>query len=358
MTTIGPRERMLADLPVATRTLDIGGVSTAVIEAGNGPPLLLLHGGIECGGAMWAHVLTQLAKHHRVVVPDVPGLGESSPVPRLDVDTFARWLTGLAEQTGLERPTLVAHSLIDSLAARFAAGGSDLISRLNVYAAPGVGSCRMPLRLRYVAIRFAIHPSARNAERFDRFALLDLATTRRRDPAWYDAFDAHTRAPRHRTHVKKTMHHRIATQTKAIGDAELARIQVPTTLIWGRYDRMVPLALVAVRAGLVGGGDNEHLHRLAFRAHTARGNTAAAGDVIRRLEDVIRHHDGLAELQAETLDLIAHWSETAPDQLGASDVISGTRTSAIGACGRSHARSTTGPRWPAVPPRPQLNEAL
>jgi hypothetical protein len=41
----------------------------------------------------------------------------------------------------------------------------------------------MPLRLRYVAIRFAIHPSARNAERFDRFALLDLATTRRRDPA-------------------------------------------------------------------------------------------------------------------------------------------------------------------------------
>ena len=47
MTTAGPPERMLADLPVTTRTLDLGGVSTAVIEAGAGPPLLLLHGGIE-----------------------------------------------------------------------------------------------------------------------------------------------------------------------------------------------------------------------------------------------------------------------------------------------------------------------
>jgi 2-hydroxymuconate-semialdehyde hydrolase len=47
----------------------------------------LLHGGIECGGAMWAPVLAQLAQHHRVVVPDVPGLGESAPLDRLNAST-------------------------------------------------------------------------------------------------------------------------------------------------------------------------------------------------------------------------------------------------------------------------------
>ena len=88
MSTAHPRERMLAGLPTATRTVDVAGVSTAVIEAGDGPPLLLLHGGIECGGAMWAPVLTQLAQRHRVVAPDVPGLGESAPLARLDVDTL------------------------------------------------------------------------------------------------------------------------------------------------------------------------------------------------------------------------------------------------------------------------------
>jgi hypothetical protein len=69
-----------------------------------------------------------------------------------------------------------------------------------------------------------------------------------------------------------------------------------------------PLALDGVRAGLAGGGDNEHLCRLAFRAHLARGDTAEADAVVRGLERAIRQHDGLVELQPETLALIEHWS--------------------------------------------------
>jgi nucleoid-associated protein YgaU len=68
------------------------------------------------------------------------------------------------------------------------------------------------------------------------------------------------------------------------------------------------LALDGVRAGLAGGGDNEHLSRLAFRAHLARGDTAGADAVIRSLERAVRRHDGLVELQPETLALIEHWS--------------------------------------------------
>ena len=123
METANLRERMLAGVEATTRVLDIDGIATAVVEIGDGPPVMLLHGGIECGGAMWAPVLAQLAKTYRVVVPDVPGLGESAPASRLDVDTFADWLQGVVSQTGLDRPTLVAHSLVGSLAARYAAAG-------------------------------------------------------------------------------------------------------------------------------------------------------------------------------------------------------------------------------------------
>jgi 2-hydroxymuconate-semialdehyde hydrolase len=234
---------MLSGLAVTTRTIDVGGVATAVIEAGDGPPLLLLHGGIECGGAMWAPVLTELARRHRVVAPDIPGLGESAPVPRLDVDTFARWLTELAEQMRIEQPVVVAHSLTGGLAARVAARRDDLISRLILYAAPAIGPYRMPLRLRYVAIRFAMRPSPRNAERFERFALFDYDATRCREPGWYDAFAAYTRSRATQPHVKTTMRRLIATQTKPIPDSELARIQVPTALVWGRHDRMVSVAI-------------------------------------------------------------------------------------------------------------------
>jgi 2-hydroxymuconate-semialdehyde hydrolase len=239
---------MLAGLPATSVTLDVDGVSTAVNEVGEGAPILLLHGGIECGGAMWAPVLAALARRHRVVVPDAPGLGESAPVPRLDVETLGRWLTGVVEQTNLGAPVLVAHSLLGSVATAWVARGGAPISRLVVSAAPGVGPYRMPMKLRYVAIRFAIRPTAANAERFDRFALLDLDETRRRDPEWFAAFEDYTRERAQRPHVKKTMQRLVPLGTKRIPDDDLDRIPVPAALLWGRGDRMVPLAVAEAAA--------------------------------------------------------------------------------------------------------------
>ena len=104
---------MLAGLPATTRTIDVNGVSTAVIEAGDGPGLLLLHGGIECGGAMWAPVLAKLAQHNRVVGARHPGPRRVSVrSPSRCRHVRRRWLTDVAELTGLERPTVVAHSLM------------------------------------------------------------------------------------------------------------------------------------------------------------------------------------------------------------------------------------------------------
>jgi len=233
---------MLAGVGARTYTLDVGGVETHVIEAGDGPPLVLQHGGIECGGIMWTPVIADLARRHRVVVPDAPGLGESAPVDRLDLEAFTRWFDMFLHVADLERSALVAHSLFGSMAARYASRRSERLGRLVIYAAPGVGPYRMPWQLRYAAIRFAIQPTARNAERFDRFALLDVDATRRRDPEWYRAFDAYTRAQAGHRHVKRTMSRLVADQTKPITATDLARIDVPVSLLWGRHDRMVPLS--------------------------------------------------------------------------------------------------------------------
>jgi pimeloyl-ACP methyl ester carboxylesterase len=243
MVQLTARDQMLAGLPVTDRSLDITGVATRVWEVGDGPPILLLHGGIECGGAMWAPAARLLAERHRVVVPDIPGLGESAPAPRLDADTFAGWLAALSRHMRLERPLIVAHSLVGSLTASVAARRSLAAQHLVICAAPGVGPFRMPWRLRYLGIRFAIRPTAANAERFDRFALHDYDATRRRDPQWFDAFASYTVARANVPHVKRTMRQLLGRQTRRINDADLAHISVPTTLLWGRHDRMVPIAV-------------------------------------------------------------------------------------------------------------------
>ena len=236
---------MLAGLPVTARRLQAGDTSTALLEGGAGPPLVLLHGGIECGGAIWAPVIEELAQHHRLVIPDAPGLGESEPVAKLDPGAFTTWLGELIDLTCGEKPVLVAHSLVANYTARFAAEHGEGLRRLVIYAAPGIGPYRVPLGLRVVAVRFALRPTPRNSERFESFALLDRETTRERDPEWFDAFSAYGLERARVTHVKRTMNQLVKSGTRRVADDDLARTSIPVGVIWGRGDRMTPLRTAA-----------------------------------------------------------------------------------------------------------------
>jgi pimeloyl-ACP methyl ester carboxylesterase len=246
------RRTLLAGLAVTERRLDLDGVSTTVLEGGDGPPLILLHGAIECGGAVWAPVVARLAATRRLVIPDLPGLGESEPMRRLDALSFARWLRALLRQAGDERPDLVAHSLGGSLAARFAAEHGDSLRRVVVYAAPAIGAYRLPLGLRVVAIRFGLRPSERNAERFDRWAFFDFDRCRERDPAWLEAFSAYTRSRALVPHVKRTMRQLVKAGTERVADAELRRIEIPAALLWGSHDRFVAPRLAEATTARLG----------------------------------------------------------------------------------------------------------
>ena len=70
------RERLLAELPVTERRVQLHGVSTALLEGGDGPPVVLLHGP---GGhaASWLRVMPNLVNAYRVIAPDLPGQGAS-----------------------------------------------------------------------------------------------------------------------------------------------------------------------------------------------------------------------------------------------------------------------------------------
>lgn len=62
--------------------VEILGVRTHYLEAGNGPPLILLHSG-EYGSSAeisWRHNIPGLSKHFRILAPDLPGWGDSDKV--------------------------------------------------------------------------------------------------------------------------------------------------------------------------------------------------------------------------------------------------------------------------------------
>ncbi len=68
-----------ADLGFTTRTTQLKGVALHVAEAGEGDPVLMLHGYPQ-SGEVWRFVAPELAKNHRVIIPDLRGMGLSEAV--------------------------------------------------------------------------------------------------------------------------------------------------------------------------------------------------------------------------------------------------------------------------------------
>jgi pimeloyl-ACP methyl ester carboxylesterase len=67
---------------VRRKTIDVDGLVTGYLEAGQGDPVVLLHGG-EFGASAelgWEHNIAALAQHHRVLAPDMLGFGQSAKV--------------------------------------------------------------------------------------------------------------------------------------------------------------------------------------------------------------------------------------------------------------------------------------
>ena len=96
-------------MEVEHRTLALDRVDLHVALAGAGDPVVLLHGWPQTWRE-WRKVMTLLAPHHRLVAPDLPGLGESSrPANGYDKKTLARDLVGMCDVLGLERFHLVGH---------------------------------------------------------------------------------------------------------------------------------------------------------------------------------------------------------------------------------------------------------
>ena len=94
---------------VEHRQVQAGEVTLHVAEAGEGVPILLLHGWPQ-HWYVWRGVIPRLSGSHRVICPDLRGLGWSDAPPRgYDKETFADDALRLLDALGLDRVRLVAH---------------------------------------------------------------------------------------------------------------------------------------------------------------------------------------------------------------------------------------------------------
>ena len=238
------RRRLLAGAPVTERRLDLAGVSTAVLEGGDGPPVVLLHGQGGWSG-MWLPVIADLVTTHRVVAPDLPGLGASEvPDGPPDATRVLAWLGELIQRTCPSPPALVGASLGASIAARFAIAHPDRLTRLVLIGAGSLARFRPAPGVALALIRFIARPGERTQDGLLRQVTVDPSRVRALLGERWEASQAYN-LDRARTPSVRAANRRLLRElgTKTIPPHELARIAVPTSLIWGRHDRVMRLRI-------------------------------------------------------------------------------------------------------------------
>jgi pimeloyl-ACP methyl ester carboxylesterase len=222
--------------------------------AGDGPPLLLLHGSGP-GVSGWANFrgnLPVFAKHFTTYVLDMPGFGKSYSSDGNPMLTAAPAVLDFLDNLGLTALPLLGNSMGGSVAARIAAEHPERVSRLATIGGVGVPLFSpTPSEGIKLLVEFAEDPSYERLITWMQSMVYDPAilTDEFVQMRWTAAQNPGTSADLKRL-FNRPMLEAIRRRLGAADQlATLTKIQAPTLIMFGRDDRVTPLdsALTAMR---------------------------------------------------------------------------------------------------------------
>lgn len=223
-------------------------VNTFYIEAGEGPPVLMLHGLGATNSSMLPSVW-DLAADHRVIAPDMPGFGDSGkPLRSYGASFFAQWAIGFMDKLGIEKASIVGNSLGGRVALEAGLFAPDRIEKL-VLLAPSPAFIRRREWVRIVRIlrpEMALLPVPIAHRHVVRSIRGMFSQPKRLPDSWYEsAADEFLRVfSSARGRISFFSAARQIYLEEPYGEEgfwdRLAGLRTPSLFVWGARDRVVP----------------------------------------------------------------------------------------------------------------------
>jgi len=266
---------------------DVAGRRVRYVDMGEGAPLVLLHG---TGGAWqsWLLNLEGLAERLRVIAIDLPGFGQSDPLPPApDMSAYAASIAALLDQLGLDRVSILGHSLGGVAAMRFAFEHPQRTASMILLDGGGVEMKAPRLRMvvgslfviNYLMARPAVVRALVRRPRLRRAAMAGFV----RDPAIATAALAHEMMS---IFASPGLINALMSSARDDVGEHAERVTAPTLLLWGDEDPVVPISVA---------------HKLAARLPQARLTTFPGVGHCPMLEQPARFN----ELVADWIDAVA-----------------------------------------------------
>ncbi|HYU11502.1 MAG TPA: alpha/beta hydrolase [Stellaceae bacterium] len=229
-------------MPHTTEMISVAGATIRLLRGGptaaGGPPLVFLHG--AGGHTGWMAFLEELSQRFAVFAPEHPGFGQSDDPPWLDrIGDLAYFYLDLLQALGLEQVHLVGTSLGGWIAAELAVRSTARLASLTLIGAVGITAGGQP-----IPDIFRM-PVEENLRRF--YADQERAARRVGDMAKVDMkLVAKNQATVTRLAYRPRFHNPDLAKW-------LHRIDVPTLLLWGEKDGLVPPAFGEAYRALIPG---------------------------------------------------------------------------------------------------------
>lgn len=227
------------------RATDAAGFRWAWIERGRGVPVVMIHG-FGASKDNWVRFAARLPSGFRLVIPDLPGFGESGRDPEqlFDVATQARRVLLFLDAVGIQRFHLMGNSMGGHIAALIAARYPDRVQSLVLIASAGVESPRdseliATLKKSNGESNLLVLESAEDFPRFARFVFVKppyMPHLLRRGLVRYTL----SQAGYHRALFRHLIDHYVPLEP------ELHRIRAPVLIVWGDRDRVLDASSIDV----------------------------------------------------------------------------------------------------------------
>lgn len=232
------------------RWIRIRGSWANVLEIGEGPPLLLVHGHSGCW-QNWLENIPHFARTHRVVAPDLPGFGYSEmPTDGVSIENYARFLDDLCAEFGIDSTPVVGNSLGGFVGAELSLKFPDRAAGLVLVSAAGLADKYIGLPATLLR-RKSVVAFARATNAYARIPDARLETMVRRPRlrrALLRMVAAHPErlpAPMCAELLRGAGRPAAPDATDALVNYDfrdrLGDVRCPTLVVWGEEDRTVPV---------------------------------------------------------------------------------------------------------------------